>query len=245
MRASAVQFRGIDQVIDAYEQNDMPSWSIWPSKEDMTFAYVTDDTGDGANMLRACLEKLRNGQTEGIYKLKVYDDLDPDAKLNSKTPASRSFNFSLWGSDEENPTGKRNTGIMGRMEARLVQMQDEMVGAILDKIDREEEEERQPEKVGGVMGFLNGVFEMPGVKEWIGAAAVSLASKIVPMNNRQPAPAQVAGVGGATSGSQVDRAKAAVEVLASVDPMVGDHMEKLARMAVEEPGKYKMALSFL
>lgn len=252
MRTNTVTFRGKQQVLDAYVANDMAAWSLWASKEDMPFAYEGYEDGisveEGADYLAQCIDKLKKGGSEASYQLKVYDNWEPGAKLTMKSVPSRSFRFGLWELEggEGSPYDKRTSGLIGRLEERLDQIQGAFMGKILEKIDQDDKREEDEPKKSGIAGVVEGLWSVPEIQTAVVGKILGWVSSVVPMKK----PAAVAGVidtGQAVeiAPDQYKKLEQAIPLLARVDPLLGDHLLALARMAHNEPGKYKMALSFL
>jgi hypothetical protein len=249
MRNNAVQFRGKKQVVNAYVANDMAAWSLWATKDDLTFAYEGDrdgiDVEEGADYLAQCIDALKAGGSEASYKLKVYDDWTPGAKITPKTVPSRSFNFGLYEAEEGTPYEKRQSGVVGRLEERMDKMQDALMGKLLDKLDEEEEPVAAAPANGGIGSMLNGLLDMPEIRNAIAVRVAGFISSIMPAKKN---PAQVAGIDAAPvqiDPEQYKKLEQAIPMLAQVDPLLGDHLLALAQMAHNSPSKYSMALSFL
>jgi hypothetical protein len=246
MRNSAVQFRGPKQVVEAYIVNDMPGWSIWPTARDLSFAYEGNDISEGATLLRQLINRLREGGSEAAYTLKVYDDVKKGAKITTVTPASRSFQFGLYEMEgDDTPYQKRQNSTVGAIERRFQEMQDQFMSKVLKKMDEDDKAAAEPEKPQGLAGMLHGVLDLPGVKEALAAKVMGWLSSVIPV---KPAPAQVAGIEGElpkVSPDQYAKLEEAINILATCDPEIGDHLLALALMARDNPKKYKMALTFL
>ena len=246
MKSSSVQFRGVKQVVKAYEQNDMAPWSLWWSPRDLMAKYEGNSMQEGEAQLQAALSLLSEGGSEATYTLKVYEALPKGTKINSATPYSGSFNFGLFNYNEENgasPYQKRQTAVLGAIDERFQELQDKYLGKIIAKMDEDDNREHD-EPQGGVMGVIGSLLENPSIQQaliakisgWLGLAMPQLTH-----------PAQVAGVDGQVqlSPDQYAKLEEAVQILAACDPEIGDHMLGLAKIARDNPSKYKMALTFL
>ena len=202
---------------------------------------------EGEGQLQAALKLLVEGGPEASYMLRVYEDLPKGAKINSATPYSGSFNFGLFDYQgaqvgQVSPYQQRQTAVLGAIDARFQEMQDKYLGKIIAKMEAEEEREEE-DKPTGIMGVIGSLLENPSVQQalmaklsgWLGAPAML------------PSPAQVAGVGDGPkiSQDQYTKLEEAVNILAACDPLIGDHLLGLAKIARDNPGKYKMALTFL
>ncbi len=248
MRSNAVQFKGIDQVVEAYEMNEMASWSIW-NGPNLMFAYEDDAMDEGAKMLKQAIEMLQKGQSEGAYTLKVYKDAP--GEIRSNTPYSRAFNFHLFGEGEtKSPQAARANNIIGVINDRFQEMQATILGRVLDKIDAEDEEDAKPEKAAGLMGMINGLLENPQIQI---AVANKLGAFVTGLLGIPQGPQAIAGINPGTnnqppvslSAEQEDKINQAIDILAACDPQLGDNLLKIAAIARDSPGKYSMYVSML
>jgi hypothetical protein len=256
MRSSTVAFRGTKQVVGAYRANDMAPWAICSGK-DIMFAFEEDDMEQGAQMLEEMLRKMEEGGSMAVYHLLTYEmaDLGPSKKIKSNTPITRSFPFKIWYNDGQaddnyGPTYQGRRQLQAEAEERVKKLEDE-IKYLKDRIESEEQQEEE-ERPGGIAGIISGFMEMPGMKEALTAKLVGFVNeKIFPM--KQNRPAAVAGIQAPPdveaqsilTPEQQTRAQNALNLLCTLDPMLGDHLEKIARIAVENPGQYNWLVGML
>src|SRR5262249_34048533 len=102
MSYGAVQFYGIDPVVEAYLNKRTPAFALWCGKE-LQFRYDGTESEDvngvpsmeeGAQLLRAYLEAIYPGST-ALYTLKTYDEIPPGTKIRPSTEYDTAFNFKL------------------------------------------------------------------------------------------------------------------------------------------------------
>lgn len=248
MRSNAIQFRGVDQVLEAYEMNDMSSWSIW-NGPDLMFASESDDIDSGADLLKQSIAMLQKGGSDAAYTLKVYKD--PPGEIKSNTPYSRAFKFALFdGEGSRSPQATRTNNVLGAINDRFQEMQTAILDRVLAKIDHEDEEDAKPEKAPGLMGVINGMLENPQIQMlvanklgalitgWLGIPSGPQAvAGIEPSANNEPPPP--------LSEDQETKIDQALEILAARDPELGDHLLKIAAIARDTPGKYQMYITML
>ena len=242
MRSNTVAFRGSKQVVEAYEANDIAPWAICCGK-DIMFAYEGVSIEEGGSMLMEILKRMQAGSSSAGYMLRTYE-LDGKAKILSNTPYSRSFTFKLYDEDEEySPfeAGRRHY----RKEA------DGQIKALQEQIDllkkQQEDLDEEEEKPEGIAGVIQGIFNDPTMKPIIMQAIAGVVSKIVPMRGN---PAAVAGIPveqvvSVLEPGQPEKVQQAVNVLCSKDPKLGDHLLKLAGIAVNNPGQFTMLIGML
>lgn len=227
--AQAIQFRGVGDVVAAYKMNDMAPWAIVCGKIPI-HTFEEDDVEAGAEELQKFLTLLKKGGSEGKYTLLVYT-YKPGMDIDSSTPPKRGFGFSLWDLQGE-----------GRFSERAGYGEK----ALSDRMDRIEELLTKDEgEEGGVGGVVGALMKMPGVSQALGMMAMGLVSKILPMNTQTPA--KVAGIQnpGETKVSlltadQSQKAQAALDILCTLDPNLGDNLMKVARVASDNWQMYEM-----
>jgi hypothetical protein len=242
---SAVMFRGLKQVMKAYMANEIAAWSIWCGKS-MPFRYEGDDLTEGGQQLKQAINMLKEGGSEAGYQLRVYDHL-PSGKILSNTPDNGSFSFGLFDYDgEKSPYQQRTNSVLGAVNDKLEAFQAAWMEKILDKVKQDEEEEAQPAKPGGMMGFVGAMLDNPQIQGmlmqkifgWLNPGE-RMPGAIGGIDQGQPAePVSV-------SQEQLDKLNEAIDILIAHDPNIGDHLQKIARIARDEPGKYKMFAAML
>jgi hypothetical protein len=252
MRSTAMVFRGCGQVLSAYAANDMPSWAICNGK-DIMFASEESDMAEGEASLREALDMIKKGGSKAIFTLRVYE-LEGKMKILSNTPYPRAIPFTVFDDEEDlAPYDQRRRGYMQEVENRLREQDAKILElkARLAEAEEEEEDDRSP-----VDRFIAGIVEDPMAKQIFLGALQGIVSKIVPMRN-QNGPAAVAGIGEVQSeaepqtlssvleSGQPEKVQQAINLLCCKDPKLGDHLLALAQIAMNDPGKYNFALSFL
>jgi hypothetical protein len=248
MSASAVHFRGIESVVTAYRSNRVGPWAIHNGKcvlfssEDVGI----DDVESGAEQLRGILKLMAGNGSESKMMLAVYK-IDEQTEITNKTEFFRSFNFTLYGVDEESPYVRRGSMISQEINQRM----DRLEALVLKLVEEEEEEEE--EKEPGLMGVLNGLSKNPQVMQVVTGFIMNKLGivppggqlgKVAGMDNKsvgsmQSAPSNV------LNQEQTEKAQRAIEILVGLDPDLGDHLLKIADIAKNQPVKYKMFASML
>jgi hypothetical protein len=242
-RASQVQFRGVDQVVRAYRANAMAACSIWADTQ-MMFAYENDDLDGGEEFLCKAFEMLKEGESEGLFTLKVYEGMDA-GKIKSNTPYSRSFKFSLYSRDESgSPYQDRQKGVLTVLEARFSEMQATFMDDLIEQMQAKREKDEQPEKIGGLMGLLNGFLDNPQVQTAIAGKVLGFLNINPFAMNQNNQPAKVAGTSDAQVTSvltpdQTAKVQQALTILCQFDANLGDNLLKIAAIARDSPLKYR------
>lgn len=231
----------------AYQNQGIAHWAIVNGKIVM-FATEPDWSPEQCqSFLQQVLEDMKTGGSEAQFVLAVYRLKKTDKEITSATPMYRGFTFTLFGEDDR-PYAVRKSGYMEAVDQRLDQMQNMMLEFM--KAQTEEPEKEKPATaLDRVAGFLDGLLEMPDVKNRVALAAVGLIDKIIPMKfGNMNRPAAIAGTPEqqqASARQQQQKIQQAINAIFPVDPDLGDHLLKVADIAVNNPGKYKMFISML
>jgi hypothetical protein len=241
MKSSLVAFRGTKQVLTAYELNDMAPWAIWNGKA-LMFA---DEKGDTAS-LKEVLETMHRGGSRGAFTLCVYK-LKGNEEILSTTPFSRSFNFCLYDDDDLSSYDMGRNSYRSVADDKIAELQTQ-IDLLKSQLSGEHEDREKPEGMSGVIaGFLGD----PMMKQILMQAVSGIVQKIVPMS--RAVPAQVAGVEpgegqvlkSVLQPDQVEKAQRAINILSSKDPLLGDHLLKLANLALTNEGQFKFLIGML
>jgi hypothetical protein len=237
---SSIQFMGVTQVIRAYSNMKVPSWSVCAGK-DILQAWSGNSMDAGEKMLSQYLDLLSEGESRGVYTLRIYDKAPKE--IRSNTEYYRSFRFML--QDPSGFTGNRFGAGIEKVIERL-----DRIEARQALIESEEEKE---ETVGGVQGFLSGLLENDQVKQALGAGIAKvielITQPLLNMNQNQsalPQPAAIGNAGGAElAQDQIAKVEQALATLANIDPKLGDHLQAIADIAATNPNKYNTLIGML
>lgn len=245
MGYGAVQFRGLENVMQAYDARQIDAWSVWCSKQFL-------NKGWGGNDLQTFLDALLKGGTNAIYTLKVYEDIKREedvAKIKANTPDDGSFNFRLNGDDMLPAPGaiagyQSRTNNYAELDARMKRIEElllqqaegpgqddeaETIGSVLIDILKD------PGKVSKYVDVITAVFK-PNQTPPMPAQVVPMpqAAKVGNHESKQP-PTEEA----------LNRLATAIDTPEKHDPKLIDHLEKLATMASSNPGQFNMLISLL
>jgi len=241
--AVGIQLRGMQQVMDAYDNLDVKIWAVYSYKNLLI-------KGEGASELKAFLDLICRNATEAPYTLKVYEDLTDPKQVKEKTEASGSLNFKLGPDDFEaigSPvyTGRQSTADMFNQ-----------IRELKEEIKQLREGSTQPETVQeAVIGLLQNPSEAAQLILAFKEVVSSLFNKpaappAVRSYQDAPRPAAVGNIQSSTdmatprelTDSEKEKISAAVDVLIDRDPKIADHMEKLAAIAQKNPDQFKLLL---
>lgn len=228
---ASLQFVGRKAVVDAVRNRQLETWALFQGKQFIT-------AGSGPDSLDDFLKKLEPGGTMAMYLVKVYRNVDPE-DVTDKTECNGSFNFKL--TDPEARNGSTDPAVLDRLER--------IEGALLGDEDDEDDEDNS------LMGILMGYLKEPEKLATIIGAFRGLNSA-APVSNSFPAPSPGA-IGSTeqrpavTAGTEpyteqdAQRLALAIDKLEKADPLIIEHLEKLAALAVKNPALFKILLTQL
>jgi hypothetical protein len=231
---ATIQFKGKAAVLDAYNSRGVAAFCICQGAN-MNFKYQADQDGEslevGADLLEGYLDNLKD--SVAVYTLKVFED--PAEKIRSNTPNDGAFNFRLSMPESEQGGRVGNNEILSELNA---------IRKRLDDQEQEEEQEEEPGNQEQLKGILNGVFGNPALMPIISNLAAAWATKLFPGDKPAPDPAALLNPA-ALSGVEDPNINDAIATLKMMDPLLGAHLLKLAKIASEKPETYAMLLQLL
>jgi len=242
--AGTIQFFGIDRVIEIYNNRDIKAWSISQGKDFMF-------RGIGEDLLRETLEALKNGFTNPIYTLKVYDGITEDNQIKSNVAHDGCFNFKvdlpiemqgMQGMGSYGNTGypllKENQDLRKRLEAleqkqtaEAVDPPEETLGSVLIDLLKNPDSLVTLYNVGLSM---MGKPPMPHPPRAIGG---------VPGQQAQEVPVMI--IHEDTDPGTLDKIAAAINKLGEKDPKIVEHLEKLARLSETNTAMFNILINQL
>ena len=235
--ASSIQFRGIDAVVEAYSNRDVPAWSLWQGKQFM-FKHEGNDIAEGANQLHQTLEMLKD-TSNAIYTLKVYEDWKQGQKIKNNTPDDGSFNFKI--------DGEAQVGATQYYQSRNTEML-AVLNKINDRLDTlEEEKEIEPEQENK-LGVIGDIISHPVLSPIIQGFVQSLLANATKRPEQSPAASPQATMQRAVLNgideSEI-RLNEALSVLKQHDDKLPEHLAKLAKIAASDKNTFNFLLSTL
>lgn len=221
---ASVQFFGINAVLQAAENRGCPKWAIFQGKQ-FLFKCELDTLEESIDFLGQILENLE--QSTAVYTICFYEDAE---KIKANTPHDGSFNFrTISETDRQNISAKYESGknaIFDKLQAiedRLIMLEQEP----------EDEEEESGTINGIVKGFLTEPDKLLQLIE-VGKSLLGIGTR-----NRQAAMA------GIPEQANADTISKAVALLSQADPNFAEHIQKLAKLATEQPALFKQLIKML
>jgi len=254
--SNSIQFYGIDQVVDAYKNRQVPAFSICAGKV-LQFTYDgTDEFSEyrkptiqeGIQVLLNYLSSMYSGTT-AIYTLKVYDDLKEAQKIRPSTEYSTAFNFRL------NEPGMMGSGMIpyqrgGYGQQNMILEELQKLRQEIEELKEEKEEDDEPETLEETIA---GILKDPAklnqhVNTWKNLLGVNTPQSHETVGNVVPFKKMSESENTTiteTEEQRWQRLANAIDTLATYDKNIVEHFETLAKMAKEKPEKFQGLISMI
>lgn len=223
--ARVVQFERPEEVMKAYENMDMPAWSLVQGKQ-IIFAYEGNDLDEGLQLLEQWCKQL--AQSTAIYTLCLFRD--GVGEIKSNTPYDRSFNFRFNKPEFVNSGSLGYVQMNNAVESRIAALE-KTIKERLDKDDDDDEEEEEKDVVGAITKLA----ENPLIAAIMGR----LLGITIPANR-----AAMSGVN-STNINADQKLATALKILSECDPELPDHLYSIAMIAKNDPPTYKQLITLL
>lgn len=235
--AGVFQIKGKENILQAFDNAKVEVWAIFVGRNLIT-------KGCGADMLESFLDLVTQNGSNGVYTLKLYEDIDDAKKVKEKTEASGSLNFILNADDFVDGSGfKTISGIDRRLYDEVQELKREL------KEQREQSNQEPQTLEQAAIGLL-------GDPQGLAAIILSIKELFKANNNNPPAPAYSipATVGNvhnqnnmATELTEQEKESLSnsIDILIDCDPKIAEHLAKLASIAQTKPSQFKLLLTML
>lgn len=243
---SSVQFFGIPNILRAYADYDVECWAVFDGR-DMLRA------GEGSEELQRYLNFLADNGTQATYVLRVYPGCDAATEITRNTDYNGFFKFRLQHQVAGNNqavagVGGRPAGdpIMAIVYEHYAEKFAKLVKKDLGAADKEEDREesigdilkdylRNPKELIEGIAAIRGMFT--GQPQQLAAIAGVKDAPHRTAGDRQPRKQPTE--------KELDRLETALDQLGEADDNLIAHLEMLARLAIENPDMYKIAINKL
>ena len=244
---SSVQFTGIDNIIEAFENNKVPYFAVFASagksllfKNPRSEEEIYEDIYEASDLLRKFLFTLNKG-SNAVYTLKLYENI-PAGGIKDKTPADYSINFRL------NLEGMYLTSDKAVQYEQKQSQQAEILAelkALRMKVETMEGTDEEEEEKNPIIGALTSNPEVMNALVMAAVGAITgIISKFAPQQ-QQPIKMQPAINGITDEPTEQQKIDKAIEVLSQSTPNLGDSLLILAKMSIDNPQQYKWLLGML
>jgi len=237
MAGSSAHFFGIPAVIAQYEGSNLPTWGVFQNKHFLR-------AGDNADDLRKYLVSLDG--SVALYSLCLYD-VDAEA-VRKNTDYDYSFAFKL--TDAGGYAGgvrvAGGSGITEIVAQKVNGILSEKIGGFLEDELSGKKRDEKPSIMNELVDLLHDpdrlVAIIAGVKNIFspGLAPAGISGTDAPM--RRAGTAQQPAM---PSENDLVRLQNAINILEQRDPKLVEHLEKLAKLAQDEPMLFKSVIGKL
>lgn len=261
MANKGVQYNGIPAILKLHDNLQLVAWSLKYDKG-LNCKYPNKQTEspsihESKALLENVLQSFSATSNYAVYTICFYEQV-PKGGIKPSTEPDYTFNFTI--SDYEdygNYQVNRSAG-WRQMDERLRLLEEENK-KLKQQVENYENDDDVEEIDNPVMGLLNGIVTDQRFKNRLTDIMFNLAdklftpgtpgAKVYDMNNQYREPARVSGVSDTDpvviDDVQTEKCRQAIEVLARVDPALGDNLMKIASMAKADKDKYFKAIGTL
>lgn len=258
---AAVQFYGKEQVFEAASNLKCPAWALFSGTSLFT-KYEDADSEESLQMLEQALDMLQSSGSAATYKLKFFEieEGQKKRKINEKTVCDGgSFSFKLQNQEQTLIPYQARTVAMTEQQQRIdklaeiVEKQEAHIQLLVDAVlkENEEEEEEEPETIGTVLidAIKNPNKLMELVNTFKAITGIGMNYQPAQAIGNIPAAQTNATMEPGTPMEQTEerlqRLGAAIDILEKADPLLVEHLEKLAAMSQTDPSMFNFLLSRL
>lgn len=221
---SSVQFRGTEQIMQAFNDNNGCGWAIFEGNKLLFKGIYSDTLEKNLHNMTACTPNSAYATT---YSLRIYEDIKDRKKINYKTDWDCSFGFKLIAEDEEQT---RRTERSNSRSNEIEQLKIE-----LQQLKEEREDTNENDK----LGIIGKIFTHPVLGNYAGMILGGILQNVIPgMRNMPALPAAINGLpGNAIAGNgDTDQQNLSldeiVKQLQQHDPRIKQHLYKLLQIAI-------------
>lgn len=252
---NAPQLRGIDAVIEAYENAKIPAFAIADMAKDINLRYMGTDLEEGAALLGAWMEKVKEFGSQAIYQLRLYEDLK-NKSIRNNTPYDLSTKFVLNDRDQNYlpaaPGDKVSNSDLIKILGELSDLKAEnaVLKLKVDQYEDEDDDETDQEQRQAVKG-------VPSVQPSIGQVLIEklapaltvIGERLVDVILPQPQPGKVSGImietGSVEEEKLIEQSIRRLRNAIPDNPGVATVLMKLADLAEHEPASFNFYLGIL
>jgi hypothetical protein len=226
---TGVQLIGKKLVMDSYSALDCDCWALYQGKQFIV-------SGCGVDDLDRWLTSFEASGTTATYLIRVYDCETPPTSSTANADYVACVSFKLVDTYQGMGIAGHNNGLMERIKG---------IEKKLDEREEDQEGEEGMDLNAIITGWLTDPAKLAQVAGVIrmftggGGAAI------------ETAPAAIQGIGAVSPGPaaqeapavDLEKLAAALDILGAKDPKLVEHLEKLAKLATNEPELFKSVIS--
>lgn len=228
-----VHFWGIENVVEAFTNKELPYFAIISGKKIIHKNQDIEDINEAAENLRSFLNML-NTASGDLYTINIYESV-PAAGIKSNTPEDYGLNFKL---NELPLPASKYFEAQAQTKIERQSKWDELfsrISAIEQKLQEEDlEEEEEEEEDSSIGGVLNTMLKKPEIQ----GAILNFVGNMFAQPVKKPG--ALAGVD-----TQPGSLEESLAILRKYDTRLEEDLKLLADMAVNNTAQFNFLLTML
>jgi len=224
---TGVQLIGKDKVLQRFETfADADAWAIYQGKQ-----FIVG--GIGTDALDGWLTSFADTGSTATYMLRVFDSDDAPTSSTGNTDYIACLMFKVVDPYDGQGISGHNTKLMER------------IGALEKRLKEKDDDDEPEEDLGSVvMGWLSDPVKLNQVAGAVRQIFGTGGNAEMP--TQLPVPAQsISGFGTSDKGDKLKRLADALDLLEKADPLLVEHLEKLASLSKSDPLIFSAVISKL
>lgn len=236
---TGVQLIGKAAVLQRFEAAGCEAWALYQGKQ-----FIVG--GVGSEDLSEWLESFEASGTTATYTVRMYDGEEKPTSSTGNSDYVACMSFKLVDNYE-------GMGIAGHSNSLM-----QRLGAIEKQLkERKEDDEEESTDIGGiVMGYLQDPAKLAQIAGIVKMFVTGVTPLPAAVGTPAAAPAAIQGIGAVEPGAaaetpvtddetKLQKLAAALDILGAKDPLIVQHLEKLAKLAQDDPNLFNGVISKL
>ena len=256
--AKPTQFRGTPAMMKAFCNVKIAAWAVFYDKQ-LLHKFAGTSFQESEQELSQLLKGMEGSNTSATYTLCLYEGVKERKQIKPSTEPDFSYNFTLFDNDEY-----LSPGTVSRREGYALIL--DKLSTLETKVELQaakdlEEQDDGKEEIGSVqttaLGAINKILDNPKVQQHIGDKFCDFIDNIFSTSKNPAMEGQTkqlaASMGDVQTNEpitqitqeQADKINNSVQILAGLDPNLGDNLERIANLAQKNPKKYRSLITML
>lgn len=247
----AIQLRGTPAILKAFDSIAIANWALVYDRQ-ILFKCAGEQLEESKSVLEGFIKQLEKSRTSAQYVLHFYEDIKDRKKIRISTESDFAYNIEIFDAEEyPEPNSVRRRDGYALITDRL----DAIDAKLALKDEEETDEEDTIGATPGWLGAVNKILDNPAVQKGLGDRLMQMLDSFLKPTQAPAMPKQLGTIGGTgqeasdaitqITQEQYDKIQTSVQILAGIDPQLGDHLEKIAQLAQINPKKYKSMIGML
>lgn len=238
MSTQGVMFTGSKQIMDAFDRQENPFFSVWNGR-DLLFSHNVNDIDKARGILAENLMALEHAQNTDSIKIKFHPGKD-GKYINDKTPVTATMYVRAFALPSPGYMIPHNGGMGSVQNDLLLERLSGIENMLKNRnefgegdYDEDSEQQKKLDRIGQMAETVDQIVSIPTV--------ALLLNKILGLQ-APPAAAVTASVAGIP---ETEKFTGSIEVLQAADPELENDLYLLASLAKHQPEHFKVLLGVL